>query len=123
MNVTEYNAQKKELGVTASGIDSKTKKELTWKDGSVTPINTPVHIDFIETNPSRIFVTIGNTVYQTKLFTAHARFTGITKAPGLRTLERYSYDGIAKTATGLKTEPDGYGSDGSPSWMLVVGII
>lgn len=123
MNVTEYTAQKKELGVTASGIDSKTKKELTWKDGSVTTINTPVHIDFIETNPSRIFVTIGNAVYHTKLVTAHERFTGINKPPSLRTLERYSCDGIAKTVTGERTEPDGYGSNGAPSWLLVAGII
>jgi hypothetical protein len=36
MNVTEYNARKSELGVTASGINSKAKVELKWKDGSIT---------------------------------------------------------------------------------------
>lgn len=123
MNVTEYNALKSELGVTASGIDSKTKKNVNWKDGTVTPINTLVHIDFSEKTPGRIYVTVENKVYKTKLFTAHAIFTGITKPPGLRSLENYSWNGIAKTATGKKTEPDGYGYDGSPSWMLVAGII
>jgi hypothetical protein len=123
MNVTEYNAQKSELGITGSGIDSKAKKELKWKDGSVTPINTPVHIDFSEKTPGRIYVTIGDMVYKTRVHDGYSRFAGITKAPGLRTLERYSWNGIAKTTTGKKTEPDGYGSDGSPSWMLVFGII
>ncbi len=123
MNVTEYTALKSELGITGTGINSKAKQELKWKDGTSTPINTPVHIDFSEKTPDRIYVTVGSVVYKTKLFTAHSRFTGITKAPGLRTLEKYGWEGIAKTATGQKTEPDGYGSDGSPSWMLVAGII
>jgi hypothetical protein len=124
MNVTEYITKKKELGVTASGITSKAKRELKWKDGSVTPEGTPVHIDFCEIRPGRIYVTVGETVYQTGLANkGYERFTGIGKVPGLRTLEKYSNDGIAKTVTGEKTEPDGFGSDGSPSWMLVVGII
>lgn len=124
MNVTEYTARKKEFGVTASGIDSKTKIELKWKNGTITPAGTPVHIDFCETCPGRIYVTIGESVYKTGLVNkAHSRFSGITKVPGIRTLQKYSWNGIAKTVTGEKTEPDGYGSDGSPSWMLVVGII
>jgi hypothetical protein len=124
MNVTEYNARKTELGVTASGIDSKTKIELKWKDGSVTAAGTPVHIDFCEIRPGRIYVTDGDRVYQTGLANrGYERFTGIGKTPGLRTLEKYSSNGIAKTVTGEKTEPDGFGSNGAPSWMLVVGII
>jgi hypothetical protein len=124
MNVTEYNAQKKELGITASGISSKAKIDLKWKDGSITPAGTSVHIDFCELRPGRIYVTVGDVVYKTGLVNkAHERFTGINKVPGPRTLEKYSNDGIAKTVTGEKTEPDGFGSDGSPSWLLVVGII
>lgn len=124
MNVTEYNARKSELGITGTGINSKAKRELKWKDGSITPEGTPVHIDFWETRPGRIYVTIGQTVYQTGLTNkGHERFAGIGKVPGLRTLEKYSSEGVAKTVTGERTEPDGYGSDGSPSWMLVVGII
>lgn len=124
MNVTEYNARKKELGVTASGITSKAKIDLKWKDGTVTPAGTPLHIDFCDIRAGRIYVIDGDRVYQTGLANkAHERFTGINKVPGLRTLEKYSYDGIAKTVTGERTEPDGYGSNGAPSWLLVVGVI
>lgn len=45
------------------------------------------------------------------------------KAPTVATLQRWSDGGFAKTVTGKKTEPDGYGTDGSPSWMLVLGMI
>jgi hypothetical protein len=46
-----------------------------------------------------------------------------SKPPGLKALEKMSDEGIAKTVTGKKTEPDGYGDDGSPSWMLALGVI
>jgi len=123
MNVTEYNARKSELGIAGTGINSKAKQELKWKDVTVTPAGTPVHIDFSEKTPTRIYVTIGDEVYQTRLGLAFPRFTGITKPPGFKTMEKWSNDGIAKTVTGEKTEPDGYGTNGAPSWMLVLEII
>lgn len=46
-----------------------------------------------------------------------------TKMPGLTALERMSDNGIATTVTGHRVEPDGYGPDDSPSWMLVAGVI
>lgn len=124
MNVTEYTTRKIELGVISSGISSKAKIDLKWKDGTVTPAGTPVHIDFCNIHPGRIYVTAGERVYKTGLVNkANKRFTGIGKVPGFLTLQKYSNNGIAKTVTGDKTEPDGYGSNGAPSWMLVIGII
>ena len=38
-------------------------------------------------------------------------------------MERWTSHGIAKTVTGQRTEPDGYGTDGSQSWLLVLGYI
>lgn len=43
------------------------------------------------------------------------------KAPTMKTLEKWISDGIAKTVTGCRVEPDGIGPDGSPSWLLVLG--
>jgi hypothetical protein len=45
------------------------------------------------------------------------------KAPSIRTMEKWSEDGIARTIFGAKTEPDGYGPNGEPSWLLALNLI
>lgn len=45
------------------------------------------------------------------------------KAPGLPTLEKYSNDGVAKSVFGARVEPDGWDADGSPSWLLALGLM
>ena len=45
------------------------------------------------------------------------------KQPSMKTLEVYVYDSICKSVTGKICEPDGYGPDGSPSWLLALGLI
>jgi len=47
----------------------------------------------------------------------------IIKVPSLETMEEWMDQGIAKSITGKRVEPDGYGPDGSPSWLLVLGLI
>ena len=41
----------------------------------------------------------------------------------MKTLEKYSLDSVAKSVTGKRCEPDGYAEDGSPSWLLALGMI
>jgi hypothetical protein len=43
--------------------------------------------------------------------------------PSLKTLEKWSDDGIAKATDGCRVEPDGTCSHGCKSWMLVMGMI
>lgn len=43
--------------------------------------------------------------------------------PDTEELEEMVNDGICETVTGERTEPDGYGCDGSPSWLLALGMI
>lgn len=45
------------------------------------------------------------------------------RAPSLKTLEKWTADGIAKSIGGKKVEPDGHDENGLPSWMIVMGII
>jgi hypothetical protein len=45
------------------------------------------------------------------------------KMPGLKTLEKYSSEGIAKSVFGARVEPDGVDAEGSPSWLLFAGLI
>ena len=52
----------------------------------------------------------------------HKYVKGASKIPSMRSLEKMA-DGIAKSVLGKRVEPDGYDPYGSPSWLLVVGII
>lgn len=43
--------------------------------------------------------------------------------PSMAKIESWVNDGYCMTPSGEKVEPDGYGSDGSPSWALLLGLI
>jgi hypothetical protein len=45
------------------------------------------------------------------------------KRPSLKTLERWSMDGVAKATDGCTVEPDGVCSHGAKSWLLVEGLV
>ena len=94
----------------------KTQKEIKLKDGSTLPKGLPV--TFIEGKDSRCLV--HSPLHSEPL---QVRITSAFKAPSMASLEKWSYDSICKTPTGKRVEPDGYGSDGSPSWLLVMGFI
>lgn len=48
---------------------------------------------------------------------------GFAKPPSMKALEKWTYDGVAKSITGARVEPDGHGPDGAPSWLLALGYI
>lgn len=128
MNVTEFDKTK--FGIEGTGVDTVTTKERIWKDkktGAVAftiPAGTKVHVDFSpKVHSSSIFVTVGDDVKISRVVTASNWLKGFRKVPSIRTLQKQDWNGIVKTCTGKKVEPDGFGPDGSPSWMLVVGII
>lgn len=45
------------------------------------------------------------------------------KKPGMRSLEKWTFDSVCKSVGGKTVEPDGYDINGYPSWLLVCGII
>ena len=113
-----------EKGLINTPKSVTTKREMTWTQHGITiPVGTKLEVYFSERRPGRIYFEYNGRVLATITETAHKRLTGFGKPPGLKTLEKYNWDGIAKTVTGHRTEPDGYGPDGSPSWMLVLGYI
>jgi len=105
----------------------KTKKEMKWsknpESACVIPAGTALEIYFSQVNPSRIYFEFGGHLRAIQCQHGFANITGINKCPSLKTLEKWSNDGVAKTITGDRTEPDGYGCDGSPSWLLAIGVI
>jgi len=51
------------------------------------------------------------------------KISGITKMPTEKTMYKWMDDGVAKTIFGARTEPDGTGMSGEPSWLLALGLI
>ena len=51
------------------------------------------------------------------------KFSAFFNPPSIATMGKWMDSGIAKTPTGHKTEPDGHGPDGFPSWLLILGMI
>ena len=104
-----------------------TKRELTFNNSletaCVIPAGTSLEVYFSGVRHDRIYFEYNGSARAASIVNAHNSFTGFNKPPGMAALERYSNDGVAKTCTGHRTEPDGTGPDGSPSWLLVIGVI
>ena len=45
------------------------------------------------------------------------------RAPTFATMEKWVNDGVARSVLGKRVEPDGHDENGSPSWLLVLGLI
>jgi hypothetical protein len=45
------------------------------------------------------------------------------KRPSLKTLTKYTEEGISRSVFGKRVEPDGFDDEGSPSWLLAEGLI
>lgn len=106
-----------------SGGFHTTKKEINFPNSTV-PAGVSLEVFFTEKNPSKLyFQHASDNAKVISLVNAHKYFQGFNRMPSMRALEKYSFDGVAKTPTGHRTEPDGTGPDHSPSWLLVLGMI
>lgn len=131
MNITEFQNKRQELGVEGTGLNTVTTEERTWTDkvtkqvAFTIPAGSRVHVDFMpKTHPGNIWVSFNGEVKLSRTANGNRWLKGFSKSPSIKTLQKWEWDGgFCKTVTGHKTEPDGYGPDGSPSWMLVVGVI
>lgn len=130
MKLTEFNNKKQEIGVEGTGVTTTTTEKREWKSketGEVTftiPAGSKVHIHFTpKTLPGRIWVQFGDEVKMSSTALGFKWLKGFRKPPTLNTLYKQDSNGIVATPTGKRVEPDGYGPDGSPSWMLCLGLI
>ncbi len=106
-----------------------TKREIKLKTETI-PAGTEIRLSFVTNENTHSTVLFGvplnnpSRLYRLGFRNAKINFgSPFTKIPGLRTMERWSDDGIARSVTGKRCEPDGYGDDNSPSWLLVLGLI
>ena len=106
----------------------KTRQDLVYSKFPETACTIPagheLEIHFSETSPSKLYFEYNGSVRTARVSNAHKNFTGFRKAPSINSIQKLEWDsGACMTCTGHKVEPDGFGPDGSPSWMLVLGVI
>jgi hypothetical protein len=106
----------------------KTRQELTYSKFPETactiPAGTKLEVHFSEARPGKLYFEFNGSVRVATISNAYKNFTGFRKCPSLNSIQKMEWnDGACMTCTGHKVEPDGYGPDGSPSWMLVLGVI
>ena len=102
----------------------KVAAAIPWKDGTETAIGVAVEVEFNKDNPRVANLVLADKTKKViKVERLHHFLKGFAKPPGMRTLERYSMDSVCKSIYGKRVEPDGWDADGSPSWLLALGII
>jgi hypothetical protein len=90
-----------------------TTKPVTLKTGRIVPKGTLIIQWCVNGDHGRCLTECGAVI----------RCTSAFKAPSIATMESWDARGIARSVAGCNVEPDGYDEHGSPSWMLVLGII
>lgn len=103
------------------------KKDVRLKNGDILNQGAPVNVSFLGARDPRgssicVLDVPGHDSVRVSISKLPDLVNGF-KRPSFSALERMTDDGVSSTPTGKKVEPDGYGVDGSPSWLLVLGLI
>lgn len=100
-------------------------KDVSAKNGNTIPKDTMVDISFPKEHSGQLFrmtdPITGQTVssYTCKI----DKYVGI-KVPSIESLYKKAASASTAQSVGGKTvEPDGWDSDGTPSWLLAIGVI
>jgi hypothetical protein len=104
-------------------MNSITKNSRQLKDGRVIPANVAIEIVMNGTRIASVTVADFPAPIKINLQNAHKWIKGFIAPPSIKVMEAWMFDSVAKTVTGQRVEPDGIGSDGSPSWLIVLGMI
>lgn len=101
----------------------KFKKDVKLKSGTVITKGAEAQVKYNHSTIAEVIVEGIEKSVKISVSALTQLLEGYPKMPPISRLEKMSDDGIATTPTGKRTEPDGYGDDGSPSWLLVAGVI
>lgn len=94
-----------------------TKSPINLKDGSTIPSGTKL---------TYVRPDVGNHKCGVWLMNGMERrlsYRGVLKAPSIATLEKWEGEGYCKSVFGDRTEMDGTGKLGEPSWALAMGLV
>jgi len=118
-----------ESSLLSEATNKKLKKDLKLKTGEVFNKGTSVTVEFLSpsqsnsTRMAHIRVPGRREPVKMAITRLHVYVTGMSKPPTIKALEKMMENGVGITPSGERTEPDGTGSDDSPSWLLVLGYI
>ena len=107
-------------------MKKKLLRTVTLKSGLEFKVGTMMELTFkcVHSNGSPWPGMVRATDENGKQFVTENLFNNFGfKPPTIKTMEKWSESGIARSVFGKKVEPDGYDSEGSPSWLLVMGLI
>ena len=100
------------------------KSEIKMKDGTVLPEGKRFVIRWEETSIGpRPRVIMEGTISEYSIAHSSAIKMMGKKAPSMSSLARWGDNGNCKSVMGEVVEPDGTDSYGSPSWLIVKGLI
>lgn len=94
----------------------KTIKDLKLKDQTIIPKGS--ELEFLEHSKME---TVG--IFSYKGRELKMRYRSVLKTPSLKSLDRWTNEGMCKSVFGATVEADGHGCDGEPSWLLAMGMI
>lgn len=101
-------------------------KEITFKkSGVVIPVGEKISLTFQRDGEHGLFTMIikyNDQEFKVRNYRIFNYLKGV-RIPSEKTLWKWSEDGVCKSVFGHKIEPDGVDHQGSPSWLLLIGLI
>lgn len=105
------------------------KKDFIWRNKETQavsfqiPAGSSVNCYFVTGFHSQLAIEFQGKIKFVPIQIAANKLSGFAKAPSENTMWKWMDSGIARTVLGRRTEPDGTGENGEPSWLLVLGLI
>jgi hypothetical protein len=95
-------------------------REMKLKDGTAHKVGSRACIRFEGT---QAVLNFGTGEFKIKAKHLPTYFADNFFMPTDEQLEEWVYDGVCESVRGETVEPDGFDSEGSPSWLVALGLI
>ena len=103
-----------------------TVADIVLRDTDVVPAGSVLRVTWSDTPAGVQLVTWADAPGGERILRLKGRSIGRALAgevPSPDQLEEWTFDSVCETPTGDEVEPDGYGQDGCPSWLLLLGMV
>ena len=103
-------------------MNKTTIAEIKFRDVTIPaiPIGTTLQLAWEKDRPTSFFINWA----ERKLFLSNNSLPKFgVKLPGMRSLEKWGMDSVCKSIGGKRVEPDGWDENGTPSWLLAMGLM